>query len=390
LIPYGKHHLDDEDIQAVVAVMRSNYLTQGPVVEAFEKAIATYTGAKYVVAVSNGTAALHLAALALSPIPGSSFVTSPITFVASANAARYVGCNVLFADIEPTTVNMSPVELEKVVAGEKNVSAIVPVHFGGLPCNMADIGAVAGQAGIPVIEDAAHALGARYEDGGKVGSCRHSLMTIFSFHPVKAIACGEGGLITTNDEIIYRRLLRLRSHGINKEGDTFEIAEQAETEGEQNPWYYEMQELGFNYRLTDIQSALGLSQLKKLDNFINRRKALANSYDVFFAGMEHCRAVQSGFRERSGNHLYVVDIDFRRIGSSRARLIMDLRQQGIGSQVHYIPVPCHPYYRSQGHDPGRYPNAMAYYDGALSIPLFFDLDEKAQEKVCDAFRDLVG
>lgn len=390
LIPYGKHHVDEEDINAVLDVLRSNYLTQGPMVEKFEQAIANYTGAKYAVAVSNGTAALHLAALAVNPEAGTSFVTSPITFVASANAAKYAGCNVGFADIDSNTANMSPGALEELIAGGSRVSAIIPVHFGGLPCKMADIAAVADEVDIPVIEDAAHALGASYEDGSKVGSCRHSLMTVFSFHPVKAIACGEGGLVTTNDESVYRKLLRLRSHGINKADDPFLIASQAQTSGFTNPWYYEMQELGFNYRLTDIQSALGLSQMKKLDKFVARRKLLAEKYDAIFSGFSHCRPVQSGLRNRSGNHLYVIDIDFDSLDTNRAELMTDLRERGIGSQVHYIPVPCHPYYRNQGHDPALYPNAMKYYQGALSIPLFVDLDEEGQTRVCEALQELVG
>lgn len=390
MIPYGKHHLDEDDIQAVLAVLHSDYLTQGPTVEYFENAVADYTGARFAVAVSSGTAALHLAALALEPAPDSAFITSPITFVASANAGRYADCRVLFADIEPHTANMSPAALNELVTSKQDVSAIIPVHFGGLPCRMTEIKSIADEKGIPIIEDAAHALGARYEDGSMVGSCRYSAMTVLSFHPVKAIACGEGGMITTNDEMLYRKLLRLRSHGINKADDPFQISDQAQTGDVKNPWYYEMQELGFNYRLTDLHSALGLSQVKKLDQFIAKRRALANRYDEFFSGATNCQPLQRGLRERSGNHLYVLAINFKNLGCSRAELMLTLREKGIGSQVHYIPVPCHPYYKNLGHDPAEYPNAMKYYEAALSIPLFVDLDDKSQALVCSTFEELVG
>src|SRR3989338_1329994 len=283
MIPYGKHHIDEEDIQAVVDVLRSGILTQGPAIEAFEQAVAKYVNAKYAVALSSGTAALHLAALAAGVCPGKSLVTSPITFVASANAALYAGGRVVFADIDPETINMSPDSLRKELTNNPDVRAIVPVHFAGLPCDMPAIKAAADQAGAIVIEDAAHALGATYPDGRRVGSCAYSQMTIFSFHPVKAIAAGEGGMITTNDEAIYRKLLRLRSHGINKLEDPFQLPEQAETDGVRDPWYYEMQELGFHYRITDMQCGLALSQLKKLDRFIARRLALVKKYDEAFA-----------------------------------------------------------------------------------------------------------
>jgi len=232
MIPYGKHHIDEDDIQAIVDILRSSFLTQGPAVEAFEKAIAEYVGSKYAVAVSSGTSALHLSALAAGVGPGTSVVTSPITFVASANAARYCGGDVLFADIDPETINMSPDALREVLLKNSNVKAIIPVHFAGLPCDMIAIKSLADNAGAIVIEDAAHALGATYPNGKRVGCCENSLMTIFSFHPVKAIAAGEGGMITTNDEATYRKLIRLRSHGINKLDDNFELPLQAFEKGE--------------------------------------------------------------------------------------------------------------------------------------------------------------
>jgi perosamine synthetase len=365
-------------------------LTQGPAVEAFEQDFAKYTGAQYAIAVSSGTAALHLAALAAGVGPGNALVTSPITFVASANAALYVGGSAIFADIDPDTINMSPGSLKQVLAKNPDVRAVIPVHFAGLPCDMLAIKTIADKAGVVVIEDAAHALGATYPKGQRVGSCAYSRMTIFSFHPVKAIAAGEGGMITTNDEATYRKLLRLRSHGINKLDDLFQLPEQAETNGVRDPWYYEMQELGFHYRITDIQCGLALSQLKKLDKFLDRRRVLVNRYDESFANLKNCRPAQNSGRDQSGHHLYVLRIDFNSIGSSRGQLIQKLKSRLIGSQVHYIPVPAQPYYRRLGFAPENYPNAQQYYKEALSIPLFYDLTNKQQDLVISAIVELVG
>ena len=389
MIPYGKHHIDEDDIQAVVNILRSNFLTQGPAVEAFENAVAEYVGVKYAVAVSSGTSALHLAALAAGVCPGTSLVTSPITFVASANAARYCGGDVLFADIDPETINMSPGALREVLLKNSNVKAIIPVHFAGLPCDMIAIKKLADNAGALVIEDAAHALGANYPNGKRVGCCENSLMTIFSFHPVKAIAAGEGGMITTNDEMTYRKLIRLRSHGINKLDDPFELSAEAFTDGEQNPWYYEMQELGFHFRITDIQCGLALSQFKKLDSFISRRRQLVKNYDLPFIKMKNCHPAQTTGRDQSGHHLYVLRIDFKQIALTRGQVMKKLREYGVGSQVHYIPVPSHPYYSQLGFRPEDYPDTLKYYQEALSIPLFFDLTEQQQKKVISTIKDLL-
>ena len=384
MIPYGKHYIDEDDIQAVVDVLRNGSLTQGPAVDAFEHAIAEYVGVKYAVAVSSGTAALHLANLVAGVKSGKSIVTSPITFVASANAAKYCGGDVLFADIDPDTINMCPISLREVLSKNSNIQAVIPVHFAGLPCNMVSIKALADEVGAIVIEDAAHALGATYASGKRVGCCENSLMTIFSFHPVKAIAAGEGGMITTNDESVYRRLLRLRSHGINKMSDSFLLVDQAETDGIPNPWYYEMQELGFHYRITDIQCALAISQLKKLDKFIARRRELVNQYDEELSSKISCELPQLEGRNLSGHHLYITKINFSLLGSSRFEFMRKLRSLKIITQVHYMPITMHPYYRQLGIDPNNYPNSLSYYHRALSLPLYFDLTNIEQAYVLEA------
>ncbi len=390
MIPYGRHHIDEDDIQAVVRVLRSGALTQGPAIDAFEQAVATYVGARYAVAVSSCTAALHLSALAAGVGPGTSLVTSPITFVASANAALYAGGRPLFCDIDARTINMSPSSLADTLGRHHDVRAVVPVHFAGLPCDMPAIKAAADAAGAVVIEDAAHALGATYPNGQRVGSCPYSLMTAFSFHPVKAIASGEGGMITTNDEPTYRHLLRLRSHGINKLDDPIQVPEQAGTNGVQHPWYYEMQELGYHYRITDIHCALALSQLGKLETFLARRRALVSAYDAAFASNGPCRPAQTDGRDRSGHHLFVLRIDFDAAGRTRGQIMQALRARNVGSQVHYIPVPAQPYYRRLGFRPEDYPNAQRYYEQALSIPLYYDLSDDEQRHVIASIEEQVA
>lgn len=390
MIPYGRHYLDEDDVQAVTAVLRGATLTQGKTIDLFEEAVASYVGVRHAVAVSSGTAALHLAALAAGVGPGTTLLTTPITFVASANAGVCAGARVAFADVEACSGNIDPESIQAALTAHPDAKAVIPVHYGGLPCDMKRIHQAAERAGVAVIEDAAHALGSVYPSGKMVGSCEHSLMTVFSFHPVKAIAAGEGGMITTNDTAIYRRLLRLRSHGINKLDDPFELESQAVTDGVPNPWYYEVQELGFHFRITDIQCALGLSQLKKIEHFIGRRRELADQYDHAFAGMRHIGPAQSDPHRRSARHLYVTRTDFDAIGRSRAELMLALRERGIGTQVHYIPVPAHPFYRKMGFRPEDYPNAMAFYRNCLSIPLYYALTNEQQEQVVGAFRELVG
>jgi len=389
MIPYGKHYIDESDIQAVTDVLRNGLLTQGPKVKEFELAIANYVGAKFAVAVNSGTSALHLAAIVAGMSPGKSLITSPITFVASANASLYAGGDVHFADIDPQTINISPQSLKESVQKNSNIKAIIPVHFSGLPCDMSEIKKIADEANAIVIEDAAHALGAKYQNGMMVGCCSHSLMTIFSFHPVKAVAAGEGGVVTTNCEDTYHQLLRLRSHGINKGSDPLVYPDQKDKDGLQAQWYYEMQELGYNYRITDIQSALALSQLKKLDLFVQRRKMLVKKYDQEFAEFGKCRPAQSLGREFSGHHLYVLRIDFKKAGISRQRFMKTLRDHGIGSQVHYIPIPMQPKYKQLGHDVGLYPNALNYYEQAISIPLYYSLSDDEQAYVISVIKTIL-
>ena len=358
-------------------------------IEKFEKAICNYVGAKYAVAVSSGTAALHLSALAAGVKSGNSIVTSPITFVSTANAAFYCGGGVYFADIEPLSINISPKKIEDVIEANNDICAIFPVHFGGLPCDMEALSDISERYNLFMVEDAAHALGANYSNGQKVGSCCYSDMTIFSFHPVKSIAAGEGGLITTNDEALYRKLIRLRSHGINKLNDPLLNQNESMTDESVNRWYYEMQELGFHYRITDIQCALALSQLKKLDKFIERRRMLVNKYDSYFKGLEFLSPAQSLSRELSSHHLYVLRIEFDKVNITRNKFMQLLREKEIITQVHYIPLPIQPYYKSKGFDIIDYPEANSYYEEAISIPLFYDLTDAQQDYVVKVILEIL-
>ena len=390
MIPYGKHHIDNEDIEAVVSVLKSGQITQGPKIEEFESEIAKYVGAKYAVAVSSGTAALHLAGAVSNLGPNNALITSPITFVASANAAFYNRSQVIFADIDLKSINISADSLKTAVKSNPKIKVVMPIHFAGLPCEMEAIKNISDKNNLTIVEDAAHALGATYDNGEKVGSCCYSDMTIFSFHPVKSIAAGEGGMITTNDEKIYRKLIRLRSHGINKLDDPYELKEQSNTNKINNPWYYEVQELGFHYRINDIQCALALSQLKKIDKFISKRMTIVKKYDDEFSTMKNIKPFQNLGRKLSSHHLYVVNIDFNSIGKSRAELMHELRDKDIICQVHYIPLPMHPYFRNLGFIPEEYPNSLNYYNNCLSIPLFYDLTDIQQDYVIEIFKELVG
>jgi UDP-4-amino-4,6-dideoxy-N-acetyl-beta-L-altrosamine transaminase len=387
-IPYGRHCLDEDDIQAVVDVLRHGWLTQGPKVPEFEAAIARYTGARYAVAVNSGTSALHIACLAAGIGPGDRVVTTANSFVASANCVVYAGGIPEFVDIDAATLNLDPAALRERCARGPALKAIVPVHFAGLPCAMEEIAGIAERSGAVVIEDAAHALGARYASGERVGSCAHSAMTVFSFHPVKTIASGEGGMITTNRDDLYRRLLRLRSHGINKEDDPYQHPHAAFDDGTFNRWYYEMQELGYNFRMTDIQAALGVSQARKLDAFVERRRALAARYDGAFAGAtSRIRAAQRDGGGASAHHLYVVRLPFGSGPASRTAYMQRLLDRGYVTQVHYIPIPTHPYYARLGYTMERLPETGRYYREALSIPLYVGLSDAQQDEFIATARE---
>jgi perosamine synthetase len=399
MIPYGKHFLDEEDIKAVVEVLRHGWLTQGPKIFEFEKSIAGRVQAKYAVAVSSATAALHLCCLAKGLGEGDVLVTSANTFVASSNCALYVGAKPEFCDIDSETLNLCPNRLQEKVDELNKVSVIVPVHFAGVACDMERISLIADSCGASIIEDASHALGSTYVDGSPVGNCKYSDLTVFSLHPVKGVTAGEGGVITTNDESLYRRLLQLRSHGICKgnfdlpgvghaDDDLVNVAEAIE-DGELNPWYYEMQELGFNYRITDIQAALANSQLDKLNRFIVRRREIARIYDDLFEAEGLVVVKQRGMRRDSSHHLYVIELNFKAIGMTRKKLMERLRSKGYGSQVHYIPVPMHPYYQKIGHKLVNYPATEFYYRRGLSIPIYYGLEDEQVRGFADALLELV-
>jgi perosamine synthetase len=399
MIPYGRHYLDDDDIKAVVDVLKDGFLTQGPKVAEFEKVLASKVGVKYAVAVSSGTAALHLACLAAEIGKGSVVYTSANTFVASANCILYAGGKPEFCDIDEKTLNMSPEFLSEHALTHGGMDAVIPVHFGGTPCDMKAIKTIADKYNATVIEDASHAFGAKYPNGNYVGSCQYSDMTIFSLHPVKGVTAGEGGVITTNDNSLYKRLLSLRSHGICKGnfdlpgvsvGDSRLVyQDEAFTGGVFNPWYYEMQELGFNYRITDFQCALALSQLTKSDDFLQRRRDIALIYDEHLANFSNVTLTQAETRNLSSLHIYVLRIDFDSIGKTRGHVMRELFKRDIGSQVHYIPVPFHPFYAGKGYKMSDYPETEKYYRQALTIPIYYGLNDESVSCVVRALREVL-
>ncbi len=379
MIPYGRQDIDATDIAAVVEVLRSDWLTQGPMVPRFEAVVAARCRAKGAVAVNSATSALHLACLALDVGLGDLGWTVPNTFVASANCLRHCGADVDFVDIDPLTLNLSVPALEARLRQARRAGrlpkVLIAVHFAGRACDMAAIGGLADEYGFRVIEDASHAVGARCA-GHPVGACVHSDLAVFSFHPVKIITTGEGGMVLGKDTALIRRIKRLRSHGITR--DAAEMT--GESEGD---WYYQQIELGFNYRMTDFQAALGMSQLARLDSFLTRRRVLAKRYGELLAGLP---LDLPSFDPDSAWHLYCVRLH----DDNRRRPVFDaLKSAGIGVNVHYRPVYLQPYYRQRGFLPGHCPVAEAYYAGALTLPLYPGLDEAGQKRITDTLRNLL-
>jgi perosamine synthetase len=382
---YGRHLIEEDDVEAVVSVLRSDLITQGPMVEQFEAAIAEQVGAKFAVAVTSGTAALHLACIAAGAGPGIHGLTSAMTFVASANSLAYCGASVGFCDIDSENLGISTNSLKAALKERPDTKIIIPVHFAGLAASSESIREIAGDR--IIIEDAAHSFGAKYSCGRPVGCGAYADMSIFSFHPVKTITTGEGGAIVTNNSDLAHRLRILRTHGVEREAELLENKDAAFENGERCPWYYEQQYLGFNYRMTDIHAALGLSQLKKLDQFISRRRHIAKEYDSAFSNLVNISRPQldSEYWGRSGHHLYILNFDLEKLNTSRTEIIKKLRVQNIGNQVHYIPVYYHPYHKKTLDVAAvNFPHTEDYYRGCLSIPIYPRMSDEEVSKVIQA------
>lgn len=383
-IGYGKQWIDEVEIKEVIEVLTSDFLSTGPKIKEFEEQFAALTGARYCAVVSSGTAGLHLAVKALDIKAGKQGITSPLTFVATSNSLIYNNLKPNFADINEKTFCLDPVELEKCI--KPDTAVFLPVHFAGQPAEMKKISEIAHQHGISIIEDAAHAIGSKYENNQPVGSCCYADMTVFSFHPVKTITTGEGGAITTNDKTLYEKLIMLRNHGQIKDPHKLKARSSSQDVGS---WYYEMQELGYNYRMTDIQAALGIGQLKKLDRFIKRRREIITRYNDAFKNLEWLTLQYERPGVFSALHLYVIRIDYERIGKTRTQVMNELRAKAIGTQVHYIPVHFQPYYQEHfGFKRGDYPKTEHYYQQCLSIPLFPKMTDDDVQRVIDAIKEL--
>lgn len=384
MIPYGRQDINQADIDAVVEVLRSDFLTQGPVVPAFEKAVASYCGAQHAVAVNSATSALHIACLALGVGKGDVVWTTPITFVASANCALYCGASVDFVDIDSLTYNLSVERLaEKLAQAEVTgdlPKVVIPVHLCGQPCDMAGIHALSQQYGFNIIEDASHAIGGRYR-GEPIGNCRYSDITVFSFHPVKIITSGEGGMALTKDPGLAKRLGLLRNHGMTRDAADM-------THAPDGPWYYQQIDLGFNYRMTDIQAALGLSQMQRLDAFVAKRHMIARRYDELLASLPVITPWQHP-DSYSGLHLYVIRLRLTEIRKTHREVFESLREAGVGVNLHYIPVHLQPYYEWLGFRVGHCPVAERYYAEAISLPMYPGLAEAAQNHVIESLKSVL-
>lgn len=385
IIPYGRQDITPEDIAAVIEVLQSDWLTQGPKIPEFEAALASYCGARYAIVVSSATAALHLACIAAGLKGGDRLWTSPITFVASANCGLYCGATVDFVDIDPHTYNLSisalAAKLELAQTQGTLPKIVIPVHLAGQSCEMAALAELAQTYGFTLIEDASHAIGGQYR-GRPIGCCEFSTMAVFSFHPVKIITTGEGGAILTNDPDLYQKLIRLRSHGITRDP-------QQMVSDSHGPWYYQQLELGFNYRMTDLQAALGLRQLQRLDLFVERRRFLAQRYHQYLADLPLTLPFQHP-DTRSSWHLYIIRLKRDQIQTSHREVFEALRALGIGVNLHYIPVHTQPYYQQLGFQWGDFPNAEAYYQEAISLPLYYGLTLAQQDQVIQALKQVLA
>jgi len=379
MIPYGRQEITQADIDVVVDVLQSDFLTQGPQVPLFEKTVAEHVGARHALAVNSATSALHIACLALGLGPGEWLWTTPITFVASANCGLYCGAQVDFVDIDPRTYNLCPQALErKLIAAQaagRLPKVVVAVHLCGQPCDMAAIHALSQRFGFKVIEDASHAIGGKYK-GEFIGNGRYSDITVFSFHPVKIITTAEGGMALTNDAELANRMALLRSHGITRDASQM-------THAPDGPWYYQQVDLGFNYRMTELQAALGVSQMARLDDYVARRHALAARYDALLADLPVTRPWQHP-DSYSGLHLYVIRLQLDQINKTHRQVFDALREQGIGVNLHYIPVHTQPYYQQMDFKAGDFPEAEHYYAEAISLPMFQTMSESQQDEVIAA------
>ena len=371
MIPYGKQTIEQDDIQAVVDVLKSDFLTTGPKIAEFEQTVADYVGAKYAVAISNGTSALHAACFAAGIGPGDEVITTSLTFAASANCVLYCGGTPVFADVDPKTYNIDPEDIRRKITDR--TKAIIAVHLAGQPCDMDAIHSIAREHGLIVIEDGAHALGSVYK-GKKVGSM--SDMTTFSFHPVKPITTGEGGMIVTDNEDFYKKMILFRSHGITRDDSIM-----TRNDG---PWFYQQFDLGYNYRITDIQCALGCSQMKKLDRFLARRKEIVARYNEAFADCDNIITPYQLSDTESGWHLYIVQVK----NCDRRKVFENMREKGIGVNVHYIPVYMHPYYQEHGYENVHCANAEEIYSHIISLPLYPGLTSEQQDYVIDTLKSL--
>lgn len=383
MIFYGKQSIDENDIDAVVEVLKSDFLTQGPAIEKFEKCVAEYCGAKYAVADTSATAALHISCLSAGLGKDDILWTSPITFTASANCGRYCGADVDFVDIDPSTYNMSIAELEKKLqAAEIKPRVVVPVHLAGQSCEMDKIYKLSQKYGFKVIEDASHAIGADYKET-KVGCCKYSDMTVFSFHPVKIVTTGEGGMVLTNDKDLYEKLVLYRSHGITRDPKLMTgIAD--------GPWYYQQIDLGFNYRMTDMQAALGYSQMQKVDEFVSKRRYLVKRYNELLKNINGIQLPDQNEDTKSSWHLYVVRVDFSKISKTKNQIFAEMKEKGICLNLHYIPVHTQPYYENLGFKGGDFPNSEKYYEEAFTLPLYYALTDEQQDHIVKSLVEVLG